>query len=781
MKDKSVDKNVSATSFLEELREFALVVGEDCPEGHRRDPGSGRCLPMGSTDHTAFTRSVNVDDGPAWRGEETKDNETFADEQEIALDADEMDEPESCANGTTFSFVQRRCISVEDAEKENSEEFARDEEGNEILEEEDARNGHEEIISNQPEGRRDTVNHECPANEFFDYKRRECIPLNKDTVLASEDFTDEFKQAVATFARLAMTSPDPVDGHRHVATLDLEGNGVTSVGGHMHPHSHDVKKFNVIPASGGEGDDAYTSQHPGVAVPEEHRVEKLEDFGSQETAAPLKGGQRKALPDSAFGVPGKRKFPLDTCARVRNAMARFNQGKGLTSGEKAALRRKILSRAKACSIEVRNFGKANTVEEFAAVVQELIAMETKTDKTRLEAYRAAAQKQGPCPPGMNWDSASLRCTKVRGFVEEVANHADIVRHQPEGRRDPVGFNCPDGHFFDFTNRRCLPLDPSRKPGTTTTKASDEESAQRDLAPSPAGRPARLPQDCPTGTIWDKDLEKCKPLDSRKKTKSAEEEEAAIPPQFLKNIKKKKGKNGKNGKNGDDEKKGLPPFMKKKMKSEEEESQTTSVGPGKEKDDHGCDAATETYNVKLEKCVKSRSAKAEHNPSNREGLTTEVPGRVKTPMECPPGTAWNAVRRVCSPLSSMDKNRPDGGAGPQNSKDMAAQMSTAQLIQALDEIIKEAVQKEKSKVLAKDLPNAAFPPSLVSDTCRSLMHHTPEVSDPYDTASVDVARLRNSLFRATTVKGFSDKAVEDAIDHLLFHAREIVAERLEKKA
>jgi hypothetical protein len=113
--------------------------------------------------------------------------------------------------------------------------------------------------------------------------------------------------------------------------------------------------------------------------------------------------------------------------------------------------------------------------------------------------------------------------------------------------------------------------------------------------------------------------------------------------------------------------------------------------------------------------------------------------------------------------------------------VADDLTTAQIIQVLDEIIKGLGEQEKSKVLAKELPNAAFPPSLVSDTRRSLMHHTPSVEDPYDTASVDVIRLRNSLFRATAVKGFSDRAIEDAIDHLLFHAREVVAERIEKKS
>ncbi|MCG8408134.1 MAG: hypothetical protein MI923_23290, partial [Phycisphaerales bacterium] len=117
-----------AKDLIKEIREFAITVDEPCPEGHRKDPGSGRCLPMGSTDHTAFTRSLNDEQGPEWRGETDKTNETFDSDsaavKEVALDADEMDEPESCAEGTTFSFIQRRCVTLEEAEAENSDEFA---------------------------------------------------------------------------------------------------------------------------------------------------------------------------------------------------------------------------------------------------------------------------------------------------------------------------------------------------------------------------------------------------------------------------------------------------------------------------------------------------------------------------------------------------------------------------------------------------------------------------------------------------------------------------------
>lgn len=41
--------------------------------------------------------------------------------------------------------------------------------------------------------------------------------------------------------------------------------------------------------------------------------------------AKLTGKQRSKLPKSKFGLPGKRKYPLDTKARARNALARASQ------------------------------------------------------------------------------------------------------------------------------------------------------------------------------------------------------------------------------------------------------------------------------------------------------------------------------------------------------------------------------------------------------------------------------------------------------------------------
>jgi hypothetical protein len=885
--NEELESLTEVASFVEDLREFALTVGEDCPEGHRRDPASGRCLPIGGTDYTKFTRSLNDEQGPEWRGEvvrEENDQTLAATETEVAVDAEEMDTPESCAEGTTFSFIKRRCIPVEEAEAEDFDEFALEENEEEAAA--PGKGGHPEIVQMQPEGRRDTVNHNCPPGEFFDFVLRSCIPLDpkkKETRQPGDTTKASVEGKEVAFGRVARTSPDPVDGHTHMVTVDMDGNGVTSVaiGGitESYPHSHKVAKFEVTQHAIGKESD-YVSRHPGVVNPmasdDDHSEvygdttlaslatiegvdfglpekqffplntkEKAEqtinafehikkdlspaeqttllhnltiaaskynitdafsqlpsitatpgwftkvfnrefqkvvaslDEDDKEGAAPIKSKQRNALPASSFGVPGKRKFPLDSCARVRNAMARFNQSKGLTSSEKATLRRKILARAKACGIEVRNFGKATTEAEFAQVVVDLLRAQAAELKQSLDERYAAkeeAERRGPCPPGMLWDAAHKRCGRTQGFVDKVkANHADIVKIQPEGRRDTVGHQCPPGQFFDYVMRRCLPLDPSRKEGTTTEKAENED-AQRDLAPSPKGRPVRLSTDCPKGTIWDKDLNKCKPLDSSKKTKS-EEEEAAIPPQFLKNI-KKKGKDGEDDKKGKKGKKGkmAPPFGKK-AKSEEEED-ATSHG------DMPMKPAKKKKEAKKKMAGKGEVQEdADAKPGNREGLTPPPAGKVQHQSDCPPNTAWDAKMKICRPIDSMDKDRPSGASpqSPRSTADDVEGLSPARLIQELDRIISEQGENRgKSRVAAKDLPNAAFPPSTVGSTRRVLMHHTPGVEDPYDSASVDIGRLRNALARANRVEGFSERAVEDALDHLLYHAYEVITEAHGKK-
>lgn len=49
--------------------------------------------------------------------------------------------------------------------------------------------------------------------------------------------------------------------------------------------------------------------------------------------------RRRSLPKSSFGLPGKRKYPLDTPGRARNALARVSQYG--TPAQRSAVRKAV--------------------------------------------------------------------------------------------------------------------------------------------------------------------------------------------------------------------------------------------------------------------------------------------------------------------------------------------------------------------------------------------------------------------------------------------------------
>jgi hypothetical protein len=76
----------------------------------------------------------------------------------------------------------------------------------------------------------------------------------------------------------------------------------------------------------------------------------------------LSAEDRKNLPDSAYAFPDKRKEPLTDADHVRNAMARFNQTKGVTDAERDQAFENIKAAAAHYEIEMtetswRQFGK----------------------------------------------------------------------------------------------------------------------------------------------------------------------------------------------------------------------------------------------------------------------------------------------------------------------------------------------------------------------------------------------------------------------------------------
>jgi hypothetical protein len=62
--------------------------------------------------------------------------------------------------------------------------------------------------------------------------------------------------------------------------------------------------------------------------------------------------QRDKIPDSAYAFPDEEKEPLNDASHVRNAIARFNQVKGVRDAERDAAWKRIKAAAKKFGVEV---------------------------------------------------------------------------------------------------------------------------------------------------------------------------------------------------------------------------------------------------------------------------------------------------------------------------------------------------------------------------------------------------------------------------------------------
>jgi cell division protein FtsX len=68
--------------------------------------------------------------------------------------------------------------------------------------------------------------------------------------------------------------------------------------------------------------------------------------------AKLDTAERTKIPAKEFAFPNEEKEPLEDAAHVRNAIARFNQVKGVSEAEKDAAWKRIKSAAKKFGVEM---------------------------------------------------------------------------------------------------------------------------------------------------------------------------------------------------------------------------------------------------------------------------------------------------------------------------------------------------------------------------------------------------------------------------------------------
>ncbi len=66
----------------------------------------------------------------------------------------------------------------------------------------------------------------------------------------------------------------------------------------------------------------------------------------------LSSSERRELPDSAYAFPEQRKEPLTDASHVRNALARFDQVKDVSDGDRELAFANILAAAKHFDVEV---------------------------------------------------------------------------------------------------------------------------------------------------------------------------------------------------------------------------------------------------------------------------------------------------------------------------------------------------------------------------------------------------------------------------------------------
>ena len=81
--------------------------------------------------------------------------------------------------------------------------------------------------------------------------------------------------------------------------------------------------------------------------------------------AKLETGTRNSMEKSAFAFPKERKEPLENASHVRNAIARFNQVKGVSAEERGAAWKRIKAAAKKYDVAIAE--KSWSVRRIAVV------------------------------------------------------------------------------------------------------------------------------------------------------------------------------------------------------------------------------------------------------------------------------------------------------------------------------------------------------------------------------------------------------------------------------
>jgi hypothetical protein len=80
----------------------------------------------------------------------------------------------------------------------------------------------------------------------------------------------------------------------------------------------------------------------------------------------LSTNQRNEMSDSTYAFPSERKEPLNDASHVRNAIARFDQVKGVSAAEKKTAFTKIKSAAKKFGVDMSSTSSSELAKKGPA-------------------------------------------------------------------------------------------------------------------------------------------------------------------------------------------------------------------------------------------------------------------------------------------------------------------------------------------------------------------------------------------------------------------------------
>lgn len=128
--------------------------------------------------------------------------------------------------------------------------------------------------------------------------------------------------------------------------------------------------------------------------------------------------RRDALPETDFAVPGKRKLPIHDETHTRLAWDMIDRTQGLTSEEKTAARRHILTRAKTLGIDTKNWHLAASSElAIQAMAIEMPSVADHPNRVPFKGVLTKVDEPSDNPPGNKNGLKSARTVLPRDVAE----------------------------------------------------------------------------------------------------------------------------------------------------------------------------------------------------------------------------------------------------------------------------------------------------------------------------------------------------------------------------